>query len=72
MLNENHKIYIKGYKIYRSHTTNNRKGVAIFISNELHYQSYQVNNSSTGRYIKVKIKPNSEEIEEEEQYQQYI
>ena len=65
MLNEYHKIYIKGYKIYRSNSIDNRKGVAILISKELDCQSYQVNSSSTGRYIKVKIKPNINEIEEE-------
>ena len=35
MLNEYHKMYIKGYKIYRSNSIDNRKGVAILISNEL-------------------------------------
>ena len=33
MLNEYHKMYIKGYKIYRSNSTDNRKGVAILINN---------------------------------------
>ena len=35
MLNEYHKIYIKVYKIYRSNSIDNKKGVAILISNEL-------------------------------------
>ena len=65
MLNEYHKMYIKGYKIYRSNSTDNRKGVAILINNELDCQTYQVNKSTTGRYIKVKIKPNGKDIEEE-------
>ena len=65
MLNEYHKMYIKGYKIYRSNSTDNRKGVAILINNELDCQTYKVNNSTTGRYIKVKIKPNGKDIEEE-------
>ena len=65
MLNEYHKMYIKGYKIYRSNSTDNRKGVAILINNELDCQTYKVNNSTTGRYIKVKIKPIGKDIEEE-------
>ena len=49
MLNEYHKMYIKGYKIYRSNSTDNRKGVAIIINNELDCQTYQVKKSTTGR-----------------------
>ena len=65
MLNEYHKMLIKGYKIYRSNSIDNRKGASILISNELDCQSYSVNISSTGRYVKVKIKQNIKEIEEE-------
>ena len=35
------------------------------INNELDCQSYLVNSSPTGRYVKVKIKPKIKEIEEE-------
>ena len=72
MLNEYHKMYIKGYKIYRSNSIDNRKEVAPLISNELDCQSYQVNSSTTGRYIKVKIRPNTIEIEKKTQYHRYI
>ena len=49
MLNEYHKMYIKVYKIYRSNFIDNRKGVAILISNELDCNSYEINSSTIGR-----------------------
>ena len=49
MLNEYHKMYIKVYKICRSNFIDNRKGVAILISNELDCKSYEINSPTTGR-----------------------
>ena len=49
MLNEYHKMYIKVYKIYRSNFIDNRKGVAILISNELDSKSYEINSPTKGK-----------------------
>ena len=55
MLKDNDKMYINGYRIYRSNSEF-RRGTAILISNTINVQTYIVMKSQEGRYLKVKIK----------------
>ena len=62
MLKDNDKMYIKGYRIYRSNSEF-RKGTAILISNSIDAQTYIVMKSQEGRYLKLKIKNEKENTE---------
>lgn len=55
MLNQQDKLFIKGYKIYRSNNQTRRKGVAVLVSTTLKYKSYIINEDTQGRYVKVKL-----------------
>lgn len=56
-LREKDKIFIQGYKTYKSSMPNiSRKGVAILVSKELDIQTYQIRNDPNGRYITIKCK----------------
>ena len=62
MLKDNDKMYIKGYRIYRSNSEF-RKGTAILISNSIDAQTYVVMKSQEGRYLKLKIKNEKDNTE---------
>ena len=62
-LTDDEKIYIKGYKIYRSNGISHRKGVAILIAENLLCDKYITYKDNQGRFIKVKLKtPNEKHI----------
>lgn len=56
MLQEKNKLYMKGYKIYRSDATINRRGVAILISEQLDCKPYIILKDPYGRYLQVKLR----------------
>ena len=55
MLKDKDKLYINGYRIYRSNSEY-RRGTAILISNMINAQTYITMKCQEGRYIKMKIK----------------
>ena len=55
MLKDNDKMYIKGFRIYRSNREF-RKGTVILVSNLIDPQTYIVMKSQQVRYLKLKIK----------------
>ena len=56
MLQEKHKLFIKGFKIYRADSQINRRGVAILISNQLDCKSYSIIKNPFGRFLQVKLR----------------
>ena len=50
------KMYIKGFKIFRSDGHNHRKGVATLISTNLICNKYITFKDGEGRFLKIKIK----------------
>ena len=62
MLKDKDKMYIKGYRIYRSNSEF-RRGTVIIVSNMINAQTYIVMKSQEGRYPKMKIKNEEANIE---------
>ena len=52
----NEKMYIKGYKIFRSDGQNHRKGVATLLATNLQCDKYSIYKDEFGRFLKTKIK----------------
>ena len=55
-LTQDDKIYIKGYRIFRSNGQTHRKGVAILIAENLICDKYITYKDNQGRFIKIKLK----------------
>ena len=55
-LTQEDKIFIKGYRIYRSNGNTHRKGVAVLISENLLCDKYITYKDSQGRFLKIKLK----------------
>ena len=55
-LTNKEKMYIKGYKIFRSDGINHRKGVATLISTTLICDKYKIYEDDHGRFLKTKLK----------------
>ena len=62
MLKPTDKLYIKGFKIYRSNS-DFRKGTLILVSNLIDAHSYMTSHSEKGRYVKVKLKNETNNFE---------
>lgn len=54
-LDENSQWYQKGYRIYRANNPNNRKGVAVLISNDIKLKAKRIQHDPDGRFLKVTL-----------------
>ena len=49
------RLYIQGYKIYKTDYNQRRKGVAILINTNINMEAHKILEDPDGRYVKVKL-----------------